>query len=265
MSDHNSYEDKDAVREKVSQAGWNVDWNTWDCLSSYEKSFFEFEFSGVRTFEYYQHRLSAIEFSGMGSVLDVACGMGQWSAALASLNQRVCGVDVNVGRLLFAYNLAHSMGYPETRFVNASMEAMSFPDESFDGIFCYGSFMFARMDKTLDEFYRILKKGGRAYFNVNATGWYAHLLIDRGIKKKNFSMVRTALSMIARTIIGKTGNIVVRKSWIEGLLHARGFRIVASDIEGTINMNPSCTLPPPGYPPSFYGMPSILEYVIEKQ
>ncbi|WP_435641549.1 class I SAM-dependent methyltransferase [Micavibrio aeruginosavorus] len=265
MSNVVPYMIKDDVKARAESAGWNIKWDTWDALSPYEKSFFEIEFTGIKTVKYYEDRLRAIGFSGMDSVLDVACGMGQWSVALAALNKQATGIDMNVGRLLFANDLSSSMGHPQTRFVYASMEKMDFPSEAFDGVFCYGSFMFGRMDKTLDEFYRLLKKGGRAYINANMVGWYAHLLIDRGLKKRNLSMIRSVLSMAARTLLGKTDKIIVRRRWLETLIKERGFDIIASGGEGAINLNSEVTLPQPAYPEYYYGLPSILEFVIEKR
>lgn len=265
MQSPEPYMDINYIRPKAENAGWAINWSAWDLLSPYEKSFFALEFSGLRTFSYYLSRLKAIGFTGMESVLDVACGMGQWSMALAELNKTVIGTDINTGRLKFAQDLAATMQKPEAIFSYASMEKMDFPDNSFDGLFCYGSFMFAHMDKTLKEFNRLLKSGGRAYLNANTTGWYLHLFFDRGLKKRNFSMMRSAVFMAGRTIKGETANIIVRRKWLERLIDQSGFNIVASGPEGTVNLNPSQVLPPSAYPPTFYGMPSILEYVIEKR
>lgn len=255
-----------SIRRKVEDAGWKIDWAMWDALSPYEKSFFILEFTELKTIEYYEKRLKAIQFDNIGKVLDVACGMGQWSAAMARLGSEITGVDLNTGRLHFSHSLMQSMNLKHNGFHYASMEMMDYPDEQFEGIFCYGSFMFGDVNKTLAEFNRLLKSSGRVYLNANAAGWYLHLLIDRGIKKFDIGMIRTALSMTARTLLNKPKNAIILKKRIEKKFHEYGFHIVAVNSEGCINLNPDhVTLPQATYPATYYGVPSIYEFVLEKK
>ena len=233
----------------------------WDTLSDYEKSFAVLELTGQRTPEYYQSRLKALGFTDHDHVLDAACGIGQWTISLAQLNNVAEGIDLMDSRISVANELS-TANDKKCTFQTGSIETLPFPDQTFDGMFCYGAFMFTNMPRTLHEFARTLKPGGRLYLNANCAGWYAHLILDRGIKAGNYPLVRTALGMIGRTILGRNSQIIVRKDWLYKRLQEAGFSVVASGPEGTVNLQEGCQdLPSPAYPSSFYGMRSMIEVV----
>lgn len=255
----------DSINRKMQQAGWVFpDW-VWDYLSDYERTFVANEFTGQRSLDYYLKRLEAIGFKGMDTVLDAGCGMGQWSVALSFLNEQVNGIDVNLGRLLIAKLLAAGSAKNNCSFRYASAENLPYPSESFDGVFCYGVFMFTNMPKTLSEFNRVLKPGGKVYFNVNSTGWYAHQLFDLGLRKKNYSLARAGLGTVARTILRRKRNIVVGKRWLLRQIEQAGLQLVGVDSEGRICIDTSVVKPEPAYHSEYYGMPAILEVLARKE
>lgn len=254
----------DSDLERIHAAGWNFPPELWATLSNYEKSFAVLEFDGIKTPNYYRERLMALEFAQRGRVLDAACGMGQWANALAELGNEVEGIDLMESRIEVAKALSIAQGN-DCQFQAGSIEKLPFPDCSFDGVFCYGAFMFTSMPLTLSEFARVLKPGGRLYLNGNTWGWYAHLIIDRGIKSGNYSLVRTAIQLIARTIVGRSSQIVITEGWLRKKLQIAGFSVLALEAEGTVSLGAvQASLPPPAYPPSFYGMRSIIELVAER-
>jgi len=256
---------KNMMFEKMQDAGWIFPGDTWDCLSNYDKSFIEHEFSGLKTVSYYEQRLKALGFVNKEKILDAACGMGQWSIAMGNLNKNVIGVDITTTRLLIAQALKQSMKIRNVEFHYASIDKMdNIEDSSCDAIFCYGSFMFAPMDRTLAEFRRVLKHGGRLYLNANSIGWYLHLFIDRGIKQRNLSMMITVLKMSVRTFIRKDSNIIVFRGWLEQIIQKNGYKILAKGLEGDICLDSSIAPPARTYQKEFYGQPGILEYLIEK-
>lgn len=254
----------DELIAAVATAGWRLPAWLPATLSDYERDFMRIEMTGLRTKDYYTRRLQMIGFTGGERVLDAACGIGQWSIALGDVFQRVAGVDINTGRLLVARALAVEQGRTNCEFGYGQLEQLPYPDESFDAVFCYGAFMFTDMPVTLKEFRRVLRPGGRIYVNANSTGWYAHLLIDRGLRKRSLSLVRASLRMIGRTLRGRTSQIVVREKWLVRAIEKAGMRVRAIGAEGTLRLSPGVEPVPAAYPPQFYGMTSILELVAEK-
>lgn len=92
-------------------------------------------------------------------VLDVACGEGYGSAALARHAAHVTGVDVSDAAI------AHAKGaYPDRRnleFVAASCTELPLPDASFDTVVSFETIEhIAGQEVFLDEVARVLKPGG---------------------------------------------------------------------------------------------------------
>jgi SAM-dependent methyltransferase len=253
-----------AIREELRASGWDFPESAWDKLTEYEKSFVINEFAGPRSLEYYCKRVKGIGFNGLGQVLDAACGMGQWAIALSRLNGHVEGIDVNAERLAVARALSDSMRSCNTSFRQGCLEELPYASEVFDGVFCYGAFMFTDMKVTAREFFRVLKEDGIAYVSANALGWYAHLLFDRGLKAGNLNMIRVALRMIGRTLAHKGRNIVVGQRMLRPLLEGTGFRVLGAGAEGELYQGDATGKPAPAYPRTFYGLPGIVEILVQK-
>lgn len=249
--------------QKILDSGWFFPASVWESLDAYQKSFAVVEFSGQRTLDYYKRRLKAIGFSGKDRVLDAACGMGQWSVALASLNASVEGIDLSDIRIDVARELAAAHG-ANCAFSTGLLEELPYENSSFNAVFCYGAFMFTDMERTLREFARVLKPGGTIYLNANTWGWYAHLLLDRGFKKLNFSIVYTVLRMIARTLFRKKSQIVVSERYLRSLFDSVGAQILELGTEGSICLfEDRSQCPQPAYQTGFYGLRAMLEVLGE--
>jgi SAM-dependent methyltransferase len=249
--------------DAVTANGWSFPSEVWDGLADFQREFALLEFAGDRTYDFYVERLKAIGFAGMGTVVDAACGMGQWSVALAALNGRVWGIDLQTDRVEVARRLASQMRRHNCEFRVGSVEALPYEDESVDGVFCYGAIMFTDMPLTLSEFYRVLRPGGRVYVNANSFGWYAHMLVDRGLRRRDARPVKAALAMIGNTVRGRTRQVVVGRSRLLALVVRAGLRPLAVDLEGHINLAVG-SQPRPAYRARYYGMGSIIELVAEK-
>lgn len=254
----------DCDLKRINAAGWNFPPGLWAKLSDYEKSFAVLEFDGIKTPSYYRERLEALDFKRRGRVLDAACGMGQWANALVELGNQVDGIDLMESRINVAKALSAAQGN-DCQFQTGSIEKLPFPNCSFDGVFCYGAFMFTDMPLTLSEFARVLKPGGRLYLNGNSWGWYAHLILDRGLKAGNYTLILVALRMIAATLVGRSNQIVITESWLRKKLFKAGFSVKNLEAEGVVNLNEGCVNKlPPAYPSTFYGLRSIIEVVAER-
>ncbi len=64
----------------------------------------------------YKDRLRAISFVGHERVLDAGCGYGQWSLALAELNQTVSACDMSSLRVDFLSNLVKNLSVSNLDF-----------------------------------------------------------------------------------------------------------------------------------------------------
>jgi ubiquinone/menaquinone biosynthesis C-methylase UbiE len=254
----------DRSLEQITAAGWAFPQSVWEALPPEERSFALLEFAGTRTVEFYRRRIHAIGFVKREAVLDAGCGMGQWSAVLAEANAQVEGIDLNKGRLRVAKTLCTETGLINCSFRGSSMEALPYPNACFDLVFCYGAFMFTHMPQALSEFARVLRPNGRLYLNANSYGWYAHLIIDQGLRKRNWPLVRQAAAMVRRAYIGGEKCMLVREKWLKRLLDRKGFDILGLGAEGHVTLD-ATSHPLPGYPEMFYGMRSIIEVVATRR
>ena len=99
--------------------------------------------------------------SALPAVLDLACGTGDLTKAMARRGWQVTGLDISaemmeIGKLKCA-GLA-----PQPQFVLGSAEQIPFPDASFDAVtIAFGLRNFDHRPQCLAEIRRVLKPGGR--------------------------------------------------------------------------------------------------------
>jgi len=249
--------------DAIRLAGWPLPDGVWNDMTSAERAFAESELAGKRSRDFYRRRVAALGFIGRERVLDLGCGLGQWSVALAEVNGSVLGVDPNKRRLTTARALRDATGIDNLDLSAAWAESLPVADGVFDLVFCYGVFMFTDMPRCLREIRRVTRPGARIYLNANTWGWYAHLLLDRGILRGDWSMARTAARMVGRAFTGATSQVLARRRRLEADARAAGLRVVAIGPEGSLSFGGS-EPPEPAYPRRFYGMTSILELVAER-
>lgn len=95
-------------------------------------------------------------------VLDVACGTGVVSFALASQAREVVGIDISPGMLAKARKIRHRRGIRNVHFVLGQAEHMPFADGEFDLVVCrLAIHHFPQPEKEIREMARVLKVGGR--------------------------------------------------------------------------------------------------------
>ena len=247
----------------IRENGWRFPDEVWQAKSAYEKNFAAKEMGGKKTPDYYRARLQQIGFSGLDRVLDAACGIGQWSCALAMLNREVIGIDLNTDRIGAARQLAQDMAMSKCSFSVGSIEIIDHPDNSFDAVFCYGAFMFTAMSKTFAEFIRVTRPGGSIYLNGNAVGWYAHLLLDRGLIGGQYRLVKDVGHAVARTIRRCDRYRIISAGELRRLAERNGLRVLAAGAEGSINTH-ATTPVPSAYRASYYGLPAVVELLAKK-
>jgi ubiquinone/menaquinone biosynthesis C-methylase UbiE len=221
----------------------------------------------------YQRRISAIGFQGFGEILDAGCGFGQWSLALASVNQRVEACDISIDRLDVAQKMASNS--PNIRFCKASLENLPYNTASFDAVFCYSVIYYTDIRRSISELCRVLKPEGKIYICSNGFGWYIYNFLNQPNKSPDFDprqyALRTFLESSRYLMTGKSpsskGSIITSRTWLKNLLIAQDVNVIACDGEGKINFLNSKNNPYPimsFFPSKYYGMECVSEWLGEK-
>src|SRR5437763_5831221 len=119
---------------------------------------------------------SLVAFAGVRSgdlVLDVACGTGVVAVTAARIGARVRGLDLAPALLTDARKNA-ALAASDIDFVEGDVEALPYPDATFDVVLSQFGHMFApRPAVAIGEMLRVLKPGGRIAFST----WPPELLI----------------------------------------------------------------------------------------
>lgn len=109
-------------------------------------------------------RLHVLEDTKAKDILELGCGGGQWSVALAQAGARPVGMDLSERQLEHARRLRGDRALP---LVQASAEELPFADRSFDIVFCdWGAMAFAEPYLTVPEAARVLRPGGIFAFSL---------------------------------------------------------------------------------------------------
>lgn len=139
-------------------------------LTNSSRDFVELEYG--RGFDQYIKRIENLGLTGFSSVLDAGGGIGNWAMPLSALNSKVEVVDLSAERLMVGRLMADKLRIRNVKFTNASIDKLPHQNEAFDAVICYSVIMFTDVQKTLREFHRVLKQGGRLYVMVDLWRWY---------------------------------------------------------------------------------------------
>lgn len=103
------------------------------------------------------------------SILDIACGTGDLTIALAKKGFSVTGADIAGKMLEIAQKKSFTIN-PKPEYIIASADDLPFADNYFDAVtIAFGIRNFERRDLALSEIKRVLKKGGYLYILEFAT------------------------------------------------------------------------------------------------
>jgi SAM-dependent methyltransferase len=191
----------------------------------------------------YETRIRACGMTNLGRVLDAGCGFGQWTLALALLNQRVYAVDVSAVRVGFLEALACRVGFPNIKVRVSSLESLPYRSAFFNGVFCYGVVFLTDWKASLRELSRVLKPGGRLYVNANGMGWYKRLWYDQPNRASDYDPRRVAALTLWNTWkyehhepLEAGGDLLIEPREMESFLREIGFCRIEIGAEGSLRV-----------------------------
>ena len=135
-------------------------------------------------------------------LVDAGCGTGLYSTALVNKVRRIEAVDLNAGMLGMAQGkLQAEEKKGRIRFHQAAINSLPLPDESVDAVMINqvlhhlpdeADSGWPEHEKVFNEFFRILKRGGRLIINscspeqLEQGFWFYHLIPDaiKAVQKK---------------------------------------------------------------------------------
>ena len=115
------------------------------------------------------------------TVLDLGCGGGFMSEALANKGAKVIGVDPSEAAIAVAQDHAKGQGLA-INYKVATGENIPLPDQSVDCVVCVDVLEHvAQLDRVLDEVHRVLRPGGMFLFDtINRTPLAAFVVVHMG-------------------------------------------------------------------------------------
>jgi ubiquinone/menaquinone biosynthesis C-methylase UbiE len=131
--------------------------------------------------------------SGM-QVLDIATGTGMVAIEFAQIvgtEGRVIGVDISTGMVDIARQKAQILGLQNIEFHLADGEALDFPANTFDYIFCSSALIWmSDLRGALQHWYQLLKPGGKLGFHAFAeTAFIGGVITQKVLEKHGVSLL----------------------------------------------------------------------------
>jgi ubiquinone/menaquinone biosynthesis C-methylase UbiE len=157
------------------------------------------------------------------------------------------------------------VGITNIEISQQSIEAIDYPGQHFDGIFCYGVMMMTDYRKALREFYRVLKPRGKVYLSNAGLGWYLYNLITPYNPAQDFDPRQMAIDALKNTLAffaegvrlpGK--QLLIPSSSLKKEMEAIKFENIMIGGEGTLQLNPNITIQS-FFPAQHYGLESVYE------
>jgi len=192
-------------------------------------------------FKIYDKRIKQIGFVKKEKVLDLGCGFGQWTRALAKQNKMVYAIDVSSERLIIAQEINSDIKNIEFRF--GDVMEIPYEDNSFDAIFSYSVFHFVEPYKALKEIFRVLKPKGNVYITANGVGFYLNYWLTKPNATKNYNpREETAKSFMGtfsyfdKSVFLEGYPLMYEREQLVKIIEECGFNILEIGDEGTVSV-----------------------------
>ena len=95
-------------------------------------------------------------------VLDAGCAQGRDSNEISINGLEVLGLDYDENFIKEA-----KKEYPSLKFEIGKIEDLSYPDESFDAVYCVNTLFYTDINKSLPELSRVLKSNGILFITLD--------------------------------------------------------------------------------------------------
>ena len=185
------------------------------------------------------------------TVLDMGCGSGRFTLALASLGaSHVTGVDLGKTGLDLGTRIASELHLENIKFVRNSVLTLPFDDDYFDFVFCKGVLHHTgNLEKGLTELHRVLKTGGTSFLYLYGSGgifWNSRKKMREVMKEIPLNYTMKILEMIGtpgkRYIFSDSWYVPieehVKRDFLENFLHSLHFsKVNRVDVTNTTGLN----------------------------
>ena len=163
--------------------------------------------------DYYETRIRNLG-AQRGSLLDLGCGPGQWSAAAKNIFPRVIGCDKRIGGKVLTLKDTPGFG-----IVQASADHLPFQDETFHAVLCELVLPYVDVERCVAEVTRVMKPRGILHGIGHGPGYYLRqaFLEARRIDLRAF---RRRLIVLVYTLLHRT--LRLRKYFYETFQTKRG-------------------------------------------
>lgn len=171
----------------------------------------------------FQHIAHTMKAANDATILDAGCGSGRHSIRLAKQGFKVTGIDFSDFILKEAERTVTDLGLrTRVNFRQEDLLNLSFKDEAFDHVLCWGVLMhIPAIETAIAELSRVLKKGGLitiSEVNASSTEVLAQQILRPFLGSGTVETKRTpaGLEAWAKT---PSGDLMSRRTNIRWLIH----------------------------------------------
>jgi ubiquinone/menaquinone biosynthesis C-methylase UbiE len=140
------------------------------------------------------HLVKSAQIQTGKQVLDIATGTGLVAIAAAQIADtegRVIGIDISTGMIDVARQKAQALGLHNIEFKLADGEALDFPANTFDYIFCSSALIWmSDLHGALQHWQQLLRPGGKLGFHAFAeTAFISGVITQKVLEKYGVSLL----------------------------------------------------------------------------